>query len=443
MDLGKRHPPSLSPRALAVAGWGAFLVAGALFLAIASQVSGESALVALDERVSEWAQAHRSPALVALLLAVTHLNSTAGIGLWSAALGLVLARLREWYWMLTLACAVGGAMLLNLVLKGAYERLRPSVEAPLVTLDSYSFPSGHTAAAVAFYGVLAAFLVSRFYDARRRAACVAGAVAAVALVAFSRVYLGAHYLSDVLAALCSSTVWLVLCLAGGHALVRGKLRPRWLALAAVALLAAGAAVLLPLDDWSQKFTALLSEMDFATGLAVFCTVSVIGSMLLVPAWIFAVAAGAVFGLGWGLAAALAAALVSAAAAFLVARYVLRRPFERAARRSASFKAMNAAVGKEGWKVVALLRVSPLMPSGIKSYFLGLTRIGLAEYLLASMVGMFPGLLLKVYVGATGRGALGGGGPLEWALFVAGLAAILGLALLLGRGARRKLTRLLA
>jgi uncharacterized membrane protein YdjX (TVP38/TMEM64 family) len=184
-------------------------------------------------------------------------------------------------------------------------------------------------------------------------------------------------------------------------------------------------------------------MDFTTGLAVFCTVSVIGSMLLVPAWIFAVASGAVFGLGWGLAAALASALVSVAAAFLVARYVLRRPFERAARRSASFKAMNAAVGKEGWKVVALLRVSPLMPSGIKSYFLGLTRIRLAEYLLASMAGMFPGLLLKVYVGATGRGALGGGGPLEWALFVAGLAATLGLALVLGRGARRKLTRLLA
>src|SRR6185503_4435792 len=161
------------------------------------------------------------------------------------------------------------------------------------------------------------------------------------------------------------------------------------------------------------------------------------------AWIFAIAAGAVFGLAWGLVAALGSALASALAAFLLARYALRRPFERLARRSPSFEAMNAAVGREGWKVVALMRVSPLVPSGIKSYFLGLTRIPLAEYLAASIAGMFPGVLLKVYVGATGRGALGGGGPLEWALFVAGLAATLGLALVLGRGARRTLTRIIA
>ena len=440
MNLRERHPPSLSPQALALAGWTAFLIAGALFLAIATQVSGESALVALDEGVSRWAEAHRSPTLVAFFLAVTHLNSTAAIGLWSVVFGLALARLRERYWMLTLACAVGGAMLVNLVLKGAYERLRPRSEAPLLTLDTYSFPSGHTAAAVAFYGVLAAFLVSRFYDVRRRAACVAGALIAVALVAFSRVYLGAHYLSDVLAAVCSSTAWLVLCLAGGHALVRGKLRLRWLAVAAVVLLAASAGVLLPLEDWSERFAEHLARLDFATGLAVFCAVSTLASMLLVPAWIFAVAAGAVFGPGWGLAAALSSAFGAAAAAFLLARYVLRRPLERFARASESFKTMNAAVAKEGWKVVALMRISPLVPGGLKSYFLGLTRIPLAEYLAATLAGMFPGILLKVYLGAAGRGALAGGGALEWALFAAGLAATVALALIVGRGARRRLAR---
>src|SRR5439155_11271838 len=115
-------------------------------------------------------------------------------------------------------------MLINLVLKAAYERLRPHFDDPLLVLTTFSFPSGHAAGAVLFYGVLAAFLVSRFYDWRARAACVAGAVGAVALVGFSRMYLGAHYLSDVLAAVCSSTVWLVLCLAGGHALVRGRLK---------------------------------------------------------------------------------------------------------------------------------------------------------------------------------------------------------------------------
>jgi uncharacterized membrane protein YdjX (TVP38/TMEM64 family)/membrane-associated phospholipid phosphatase len=438
MDLHKRHPPSLSPRALAIAGWSAFIVAGVLFLAIAWNVSGGSPLLALDERVSAWLQARHSPGLTAFFLAVTHLNSVAAIGAWSTAFAVVLARMREWYWTLTLALAVGGAMLLNLLLKFAYERLRPRFEHPLLVLDTYSFPSGHTAAAVAFYGVLAAFVVSRFYDTRRRLASVIGAIAAVALVAFSRIYLGAHYLSDVLAAVCSSTVWLILCLSGGHALVRGNLERRWLVIGAVVLLALFGAVLLPLEDWSEVFEAAIGNMGFASALVVFCAVNVTGALLLVPGWIFAIAAGAVFGLAWGLAAATVSALAAALAAFLLGRYVMRRPLERAARRNATFKAMDAAVAEEGWKVVALMRMSPVMPTGIKSYFLGLTRIRLADYVSGSMAGMVPGILLKVYVGAAGRGAISEGGPLNWGMFAAGLAATIGLAFLVGRGARKRL-----
>jgi membrane-associated phospholipid phosphatase len=220
-ELRKPHPPSLSPRALAVAGWSAFLLAGLIFLAIAWNVTGRSALVALDGRLAGWLHEHAGGALTGFFLAVTQLNSMVGVTALSVAFGAVLARLRQWYWLATLAVAVGGGMLLNVVLKAAYERLRPHFDDPLLVLSTFSFPSGHTAGAVLFYGVLAAFLVSRFYDWRARAASVAGALAMVALVGFSRMYLGAHYLSDVLAAACSSTVWLVLCLAGGHALVRG------------------------------------------------------------------------------------------------------------------------------------------------------------------------------------------------------------------------------
>ena len=220
MDLRRPHPHSLSPRALAIAGWAAFLGAGALFFAIAWNVSARSSLAALDVQVAMWLHAHAIPALTAIMLAVTQLHSTVAMTVLSVVFAVALARLRERYWILTLACSVGGAMLLNLLLKQAYERARPHFDDPLVTLGTYSFPSGHTTAAVAFYGVLAAFLVSRFYDRRLRAAIATGAIAMIALVAFSRLYLGAHYLSDVLAALCSSTAWLVLCLSGGHALAR-------------------------------------------------------------------------------------------------------------------------------------------------------------------------------------------------------------------------------
>jgi membrane-associated phospholipid phosphatase len=126
--------------------------------------------------------------------------------------------------LLTLALAVTGGLVLNILLKLVYQRARPRFDDPLLTLTTYSFPSGHTAGAVVFYGVLAAFLVSRFYDRRLRAASVIGAIVAIVLVAFSGLYLGAHYLSDVVAAACSRTAWLVLCLAGGHALARRRLK---------------------------------------------------------------------------------------------------------------------------------------------------------------------------------------------------------------------------
>jgi uncharacterized membrane protein YdjX (TVP38/TMEM64 family) len=158
----------------------------------------------------------------------------------------------------------------------------------------------------------------------------------------------------------------------------------------------------------------------------------------VPVWIFALAAGAVFGFGWGLVAAMLGSWLGALAAFVLARHVLRRPLDRAARRNAAFKAIDSAVAKEGWKMVALLRMSPVVPAGVKSYFLGLTRVKLSQYAAASAAGMFPLILLKVYIGAVGRDALSEGGPLNWALLGAGVAATVGAAILLGRSARRKL-----
>jgi membrane-associated phospholipid phosphatase len=224
MQAREPHPRSLSPRALAIVGWSAFLIAGMIFLAIGWNVSTRAPLVFLDARIAAWLHERASPGLTQFMLAVTHAHSPAAIAALSLLFALVLARLREWYWMLTLALTVAGGFALNAVLKQAYERARPHFDDPLLTLETFSFPSGHTAGAVLFYGVLAAFLVSRYYGRLQRAACVIAALIALALVAFSRIYLGAHYLSDVLAAACSSTAWLVLCLAAVHGLVRRKMQ---------------------------------------------------------------------------------------------------------------------------------------------------------------------------------------------------------------------------
>jgi uncharacterized membrane protein YdjX (TVP38/TMEM64 family) len=186
-----------------------------------------------------------------------------------------------------------------------------------------------------------------------------------------------------------------------------------------------------LVDW-------IEYMDPAVAMLVFCAVAILAGLLLVPAWIFPLVAGAVFGLGWGLIAALVSSSVCALAAFLIARHGLRGRIEKLARRSDAFKAVDQAVAKEAWKVVALVRMSPVMPSGVKSYLLGLTRVRLGEYAAASVVGMFPGLLLKVYVGSAGRGALTRGTPLDWTLFAVGIIATIALTVILGHKVRSRL-----
>lgn len=206
----------------------------------------------------------------------------------------------------------------------------------------------------------------------------------------------------------------------------------------VAVILVLGASLLPLRDWSQVLEGVIGRMNPVTGLVVFCAVAVTASLLLVPAWIFPLVAGAVFGLGWGLLAAVVSGTLSALAAFLLARYLLRARIEKLARKSKSFKAVDQAVAKDPWKVVALLRMSPVMPSGVKSYFLGLMRVKLPDYAVASMAGMFPGVLLKVYIGSAGRGALSDGGPLEWSLFAAGIVATIALTVIVGRKVRSRL-----
>ncbi|MFN2645275.1 MAG: VTT domain-containing protein [Burkholderiales bacterium] len=437
--LGPRapHPPSLSPRALAIAGWSALLLAGALFLAIAWNVTARSALVGVDSRVATWLHEHGSRPLTAFFFLITYLHAPVAMTAWSLIFGALLARLREWYWIATLTASLAGGMLLNTLLKVSYERLRPHFDNPLLVLESFSFPSGHTAGAVLFYGVLAAFLVSRYYDGRRRAACVAGAVVAVALVAFSRMYLGAHYLSDVVAAACASTVWLVLSLAAGHALVRGKLRPEWLLGAIVIMLGIAAAALIP-HGWWSRFEDAIEGMNPLAALLVFCAAYAAALLLLLPAWVFPIAAGALFGIGWGMAAAELGVLASALAGWLLARYVLRAWIERAAKRSKTFKAIDHTVAKEPKKIVLLFRMTPAVPCGLKSYFLGLTRVRLDDYLVATALGVLPDLAIKVYLGATGRDALAQGGAANWALFGAGIAALLALTLIVGRKLRARL-----
>jgi undecaprenyl-diphosphatase len=103
---------------------------------------------------------------------------------------------------------VGGGSLLNVLLKHFFHRQRPVLENPLVTLTSFGFPSGHTMGATLFYGVLALFVAQSVRAWWLRVLAWSLASVAVLLIGLSRIYLGAHYLTDVLGAFAVGLAWL-------------------------------------------------------------------------------------------------------------------------------------------------------------------------------------------------------------------------------------------
>ncbi|SFF82559.1 undecaprenyl-diphosphatase [Duganella sp. CF458] len=208
-----------------VAGLALLIVAAAVFQAIAGAAVGPGArLAALDIHVSQWLHARAGDPWTTLMLAVSHWHSVAGIAFMTLLLAWHLWRRQAHYWLLTLLLSVPPGMVLNVLLKHSYQRARPSFEVPLLTLPTFSFPSGHTLAATVFYGVLACYLWTRARSAAQRAALVVAALLMVALVAFSRVYLGVHYLTDVLAAVAEGMAWLAICVTAVSSLRRHRER---------------------------------------------------------------------------------------------------------------------------------------------------------------------------------------------------------------------------
>ena len=217
------------------------------------------------------------------------------------------------------------------------------------------------------------------------------------------------------------------------------LRGTLLALGVVLALAFGrraAAALPEFVAWVEGLGAL-APVVFVAGYAVAAVAFVPGSLLTL-------AAGAVFGLGRGFVVVLVAATLGASAAFLVARYVARAAVERRLEGNARFAAIDRAVGRDGRRIVFLLRLSPVFPFNLLNYALGLTSVRFGDYLVAC-IGMAPGTLLYVYYGklAGDVAALAGGaapdrGPEYYALLVVGLVATVAVTTVVTRTARRAL-----
>jgi undecaprenyl-diphosphatase len=134
----------------------------------------------------------------------------------------ILAWGRRWVFLGSWLAAVAGSAVLNHLLKVLFARPRPHFEHPLLVETSYSFPSGHAMESFVVYGMLAYFAVLALRSWESRVAAVFGAALLVVLIGFSRMYLGVHYLSDVLAGYAAGGVWLSALITGTETIRRSK-----------------------------------------------------------------------------------------------------------------------------------------------------------------------------------------------------------------------------
>lgn len=204
--------------------------------------------------------------------------------------------------------------------------------------------------------------------------------------------------------------------------------------------------LLIITRWLPIDRAMEALRDWVAGLGVWgpvvlAAVYVVATILFVPGTILTLAAGAVFGLPVGMVAVSIGSTAGASLAFLIARYAARDKIAAMASKNRRFGAIDRAIGEGGWKIVALLRLSPAIPFNLQNYLYGLTPIRFWPYVLTSWIAMLPGTFLYIYLGHVTGAALDpdrerGWG--EWAMLVIGLLATVAVTVYVTRLARHKL-----
>lgn len=217
----------------------------------------------------------------------------------------------------------------------------------------------------------------------------------------------------------------------------------WLAVIAVSLLFIVRA--LPAQEALRLLQDTVADLGM-WGPVVFGLAYLAAGLLFVPGAALTLAAGAIFGLLAGTIIVSAASTLTAAVAFLIARYAARRRVAELAGRRPRFAAIDEAIGAGGWRIVALLRLSPAVPFSLGNYLYGLTAIRFWPYVLASWAFMLPGTFLYVYIGHLGAAGIAAAGASpavqtgRLALLVTGLAATVVVTAYVTRLARRALAQ---
>ncbi|MCP2731907.1 TVP38/TMEM64 family protein [Limnofasciculus baicalensis] len=191
--------------------------------------------------------------------------------------------------------------------------------------------------------------------------------------------------------------------------------------------------------------ALLSIQNLgAVGAIAFIALYIIATVAFLPGSIVTLGAGVVFGVILGSLYVLIGATLGATAAFLVGRYLARGWVANKIAGNDKFRAIDEAVGKEGFKIVLLTRLSPVFPFNLLNYAYGLTGVSLKDYFFGS-VGMIPGTIMYVYLGSlagslamVGTDSQPGNPAVQWAIRILGFIATVGVTVYVTKIAKKAL-----
>lgn len=222
---------------------------------------------------------------------------------------------------------------------------------------------------------------------------------------------------------------------------------RWLVGIVLVGVVLAAVIVLP---WRPAVVRLVAYARDAgvVGVLLFSMVYIVAALLLLPASLLTLGAGFAYGPWWGLVLVSPVSVLAATAAFLLGRTAARGWVDKRIANNPRFSAIDGAVGENGFKMVFLLRLSPVVPFNLLNFALGVTRVRLRDYVLASFVGMLPGTIMYVYLGSLvsntahlleGTQATS---TTQSVLFYGGLVATVVVAVLVARAAKRALKQAL-
>ena len=194
-------------------------------------------------------------------------------------------------------------------------------------------------------------------------------------------------------------------------------------------------LLLPLREWMDQLQHWLLGLG-AWGVVIFALILIVATFLPMPDWPLPIVAGYVFGF-WAFLLVYIGIAVPSMIAFLAARHLARDQMKAFLARRPKYQAIDKAVTREGWQVVVLLRLSPVVPFNLQNYALGVTAIPFWPYVWATLAGIIPGIVIYVYFGIFGKGLGNGASVLDWVIFGLGCLATIALGVVVTRETKAK------